>query len=489
MADQVSSLHLQVETHQASSSQDAGSHRHIWVFRGLGLGGLALLGVSSFLLSSTLPSPTRVSPSDHEPAFAFNPPTRGIRGPGLDSHSRSAGAQMQYTSHDELTASKFEASTVLKNKLESDASEDEENDEKLKQQLESSVSTVRPFLPGYLPGFGGFPPALKYSIDLRQLLKSWEGSWAELIQAYRRDHLAASLAQARAEQKRDALHGYWQDSNATALMHRSDMVQDFRQMIKDMPGNGLEAVGLVTPPVAPNQEPTVTELISFGSRGFGVNYRAAANDANVLAVTLFSRGELALKDDSKGTLLKIIEAQFAGEVTVKQGWFRRRQKHVAVFAIEGVALAPDTKGTAKGLLDQISNWARSEERLVVLTKRALYASGVPGLTGVAQEKSALQDCSIEYYEQMGFTKLEMSDGSYELVYLGFGPDGKKLALGRKRPPSTVLGKLALSVGSEQMFENARKKAKAEKMKKRMEEAKKRREDGSDALDAIDSGIF
>lgn len=40
-----------------------------------------------------------------------------------------------------------------------------------------------------------------------------------------------------------------------------------------------------------------------------------------------------------------------------------------------------------------------------------------------------------------------------------------------------------------MFENARKKAKAEKMKKRMEEAKKRREDGSDALDAIDSGIF
>lgn len=82
MAARDSVVHLQVDTHQGTSSQDAGSHKHAWLFRALCLAGLMLIGVAAWKCLP-LPSSHAQSSPGHLPALAFNLGVPGIRTGGL----------------------------------------------------------------------------------------------------------------------------------------------------------------------------------------------------------------------------------------------------------------------------------------------------------------------------------------------------------------------------------------------------------------------
>lgn len=55
-------------------------------------------------------------------------------------------------------------------------------------------------------------------------------------------------------------------------------------------------------------------------------------------------------------------------------------------------------------MDKIVNWAKLEQKLVVVARDAVNFSDGTDLT--------------PYYMRLGFKKLEMDDGTYDLVYSG-----------------------------------------------------------------------
>jgi len=79
-------LHLQVESHQAAPSQDAGSRRRTWFFQGFGLAGLMLIGVAAMggLEFTEVPSGSG-KPSGHDLAVAFQPRVPGSTSGGVGS--------------------------------------------------------------------------------------------------------------------------------------------------------------------------------------------------------------------------------------------------------------------------------------------------------------------------------------------------------------------------------------------------------------------
>jgi len=122
----------------------------------------------------------------------------------------------------------------------------------------------------------------------------------------------------------------------------------------------------------------------------------------VLALALLERQQL--KDDSKGSLRKFVEAQLGIEAT--RGVLRRRKKSVHVVAIDGLTDAPHQtpERSARVLLAKIAQWAHANQELVVVPDHAL--------------RSADYDLTA-YYEQLGFEKVKNTDvGSHLLVYSG-----------------------------------------------------------------------
>lgn len=135
---------------------------------------------------------------------------------------------------------------------------------------------------------------------------------------------------------------------------------------------------------------------------------------HVTALGIFSRGQV--KDDLMGSLRISIEAHY-GKIQIWLGRGIRRKvwkvsgfapnptpERFDVFEVKGLAAAPGLpEQSVMKLLPRIYKYARKENRIVLVPKQELHKEG--------------KDLT-DYYVRLGFEKVEMQDGSYELVYMG-----------------------------------------------------------------------
>jgi len=256
-----------------------------------------------------------------------------------------------------------------------------------------------------------FPPDRVHNIDTETLLKSWADAMLD-----------------PADPKAILLHNMYHDvQDWTRAMGEAHMMDEEPEaFIVSQP---LEVAGLVKAPTTDGSLPEEEGL----QRG------ASSNGASVSAVALFSREKL--KGDSKGNLHRIVEAQFGIKAT--RGLLGRRKK-INVFEIKGLAMSPDTRGkSAKVLLAKIAKWAETEQRLVVVPKSVYRTRGIArdlkdpkDLTEEDLQKS--KDLT-KYYKKLGFEKVTMDDGSYELVLI---PRWVKWSMGRSS--SAIDSKITVS---------------------------------------------
>jgi len=145
-------------------------------------------------------------------------------------------------------------------------------------------------------------------------------------------------------------------------------------------------------------------------------------EASVMALAVFSRVEF--HDNSFGHALsgyalekeKNKMGQYP-DIPMGQMAMRLRKSlndNISVFAIEGLAEAPDLSARpARVLLTKIAKWAEAEQSLVMVARDAIHVSD-----GVTQVDLT------PYYMKLGFEKVELKDGSYDLVYTGYPWDKK-----------------------------------------------------------------
>jgi len=156
---------------------------------------------------------------------------------------------------------------------------------------------------------------------------------------------------------------------------------------------------------------------------------AAAAEPPMLALGVFSRG--TFKDDRGRSIRKHIEEKL--NQTLPGGCA------IDVFAIEGIAAAPGlATACASALMSNIGQYARQEQRTVVVPKHAYIGFDGTDLT--------------EYYVRIGFDKVEMVDGTHELVYSGTSPLEKPVetekSYGRDEAAEQIMVGLGLWTGNE-----------------------------------------
>jgi len=230
-----------------------------------------------------------------------------------------------------------------------------------------------------------FPLAIIHSMDAWRLLDDWAESFMDPLD-YFEDELFGILASCsendclvpEAFDKANVLDNMLDAvAEETGISDRHSEAPSPNERLSLFESNPLEMVGLI---------PKGREVPA----------------PEVLALGLFSRGQL--KDDSRGSLLRVIEEQY-----VKQGarpWWGRPKK-LNVFAIEGLVDAPGLPMSASSLLSKIQKYAHKEQKIVV----------VPSWARIGSDG---QDLS-EYYVRLGFEKVEMEDGLHEYVYTGTSP--------------------------------------------------------------------
>lgn len=142
------------------------------------------------------------------------------------------------------------------------------------------------------------------------------------------------------------------------------------------------------------------EVVGLTSREFSPQNESVEIGESIEALALFVR--IDMKDDRRHTLRKKVMRLFG-----KRHWWSRTQwgrtkKYIKVFALEGVVAAPGmTDQSARLLLSRIQEYAHQEERIVV----------VPWYAFSWSDQTDLE----EYYVGLGFEKVDMKDGWYELV--------------------------------------------------------------------------
>jgi len=169
------------------------------------------------------------------------------------------------------------------------------------------------------------------------------------------------------------------------------LVYDWGDSLMDRDGPVVHAVGLIS---------KADEIPFLLNGSFG-------DDTCVEAFSVFSRDQL--KDDGRGSLRNKIEEMYGklqGQLWI-QLWWGRADKHIPVLKIGGLMAAPGLpEDSARVLLYKINKYARKERKIVVLSKRAYISRDGTDLT--------------EFYVRLGFEKLMMEEGLYELVYTRVG---------------------------------------------------------------------
>jgi len=142
------------------------------------------------------------------------------------------------------------------------------------------------------------------------------------------------------------------------------------------------------------------EMVGLMSKDVIAQSGSAAIDESVEALALFSR--IQLMDDRRHTLRKKVMGLYG-----KRHWWSRAQwghteRQIDVFAIEGLAGAPGMSDQmARVLLAKVQEYAHEEQMIVMVPWWAFSWSDGTDLT--------------EYYVSLGFEKVDMNKGWYELV--------------------------------------------------------------------------
>jgi len=274
-----------------------------------------------------------------------------------------------------------------------------------------------------LVSYQAFPPITISGVDSRQFVREWktasEGTEKALTPSLLRRGgnlmnrvLASSLGNPRSEVAKTP--EYWQDSKATALHNMYDVIAkatvfvtqkdtptvnlcdpqlescDFSQMSRHFMASNVEMVGLIP-------------KVFFDSGQLRV-------DEAVLALGVFSREKV--KDDRRGSLRKAIQKKYGRRGT--RLWWARPKRPIDVFAISGLVNAPDAlverdvrtlhRHSVMVLLAKIENYARKEQKVIVVPRQAYIGSDGRDLT--------------EYYVSLGFEMVEMKDLPPVLLYTG-----------------------------------------------------------------------
>lgn len=295
-------------------------------------------------------------------------------------------------------------------------------------RMQSSVSSdqMEAFLKQPQPGFSWgefndrwnlqvqtYPPAQIQNIDMRQLLITWMGSTSQgdFNDSYQGFVLGCTQRPKSGVANMFNFLADWYcvvKPSGTGTVTRKYLTKH----------QSLEAVALLKLAPAPSGA-SAAEVRSGISAPFQKG-KFATDDASVSALALFTREKL--KDDSQGTLLKIVYAKFGVRAT--RDILFRRKKRIPVFSLKGLAMAPDSRfESAKALLAKILTWANIEGALVVVPK-AVYSW--PEAANPETPESALARWA--FYEQLGFGWVAMDvgvvapngedGGYYELVYMG-----------------------------------------------------------------------
>lgn len=259
-----------------------------------------------------------------------------------------------------------------------------------------------------------FPPDQIYDIDTRQLLQNLADSFIASFEEHVNHHTYA-------REKAIVLHTMLDlvdEATGTFKVDRAEWAQQWahRQGIKgwQLMINGTEVMDNVTHDscMLAQAHILMREMVGLIAKDFErpfvqdsspfIQSGSSTVDASVLALAVFSRESLF--DDSRGSLRTKIEEAVSGKAPVAY-YDDPANKQFNVFAIEGVADTPGlTEGLARILLSKIEEYARKEQKIVVVQKQAHTSSDGTDLT--------------EYYEQLGFEKVVMEHGLHELVYTG-----------------------------------------------------------------------
>jgi len=151
-------------------------------------------------------------------------------------------------------------------------------------------------------------------------------------------------------------------------------------------------------------------------------------DASVQALGVLSRE--TLQDDARGSLRKQIVMRYGNGFFDKASRIdkasRYGYKFFDVFAIEGLVDAPGLSiSAARVFMSNIAQYAQQEQKVVVVPDRAYLGHHGPDLT--------------EYYERLGFQKVEMQGyaPAQVLLYVGFPRDLSPLGLKMMAEDSSV----------------------------------------------------
>lgn len=254
-----------------------------------------------------------------------------------------------------------------------------------------------------------------YSIDTTKLLDAWiQWMWKARVQRFRHtwfrtDNVQSYPAPMRGlfvvlEAMKDNITMAPSRALAEMLVQAESRAMSNRTPLQS---KALEAVVLM-PNIPSNESMKPPKIGNPPRQGWSPGKVSASIgvEASVMALAVFSR--VVLKDNSKlsptGYTFREIKMVNGGirDVSSLERW---KSKSFSAFAIEGLAEAPDLPvRSARVLLAKIARWAQAEQSHVMVARQAIHRDGTD-LT--------------DYYLKLGFEKLELDDGSYDLVYFGY----------------------------------------------------------------------
>lgn len=260
-----------------------------------------------------------------------------------------------------------------------------------------------------------FPPSVLNSVDTKYLLHSWADSFMDPSEPAVTSQHAATMIPSSLRMNDDGSPSLFEsprkefrpDDNTMVLRNMREVVAEAagifthldpatlnhklshflhpRNLETMLQSRALEMMGLIPKDLS----------MSFLESG------SSAVQASVLGLCLSSKQQI--QDDSRGSLrTKISEKYWKGGTPL--GLVNADNK-IEAYAIEGVADAPGLPElSSRILLAKVAKLAHKEQKAVVVPKWARTTVDREDLT--------------EHYVHLGFEKVEMEDGSHELVFTG-----------------------------------------------------------------------
>jgi len=258
-----------------------------------------------------------------------------------------------------------------------------------------------------------FPPTVLNGVDTKYLVHSWADSFMDSPGTVVAD--ASTLIPSSLKMNDDGLPSMFEaprkefrsDDNALVLQNMGDVIAEatgiFTQL--DYPTINEKLYGFLHPRnIETMLQNRALVMMGLIPKDFSMSFLesgSSAVQASVLGLCLFS--EQQIQDDSRGSLrTKISEQYWKGGTPLG---LVNADNQIEVYAIEGIADAPGLPElSSRVLLSKIEKLAHKDQKAVVVPKWARTTADRKDLT--------------EHYVHLGFEKVEMEDGSHELVYTG-----------------------------------------------------------------------